>query len=271
MYDPFASDVSTKQGRGTLPDWLEYGYLTRNYTRSISRTVKYAYNDLPLSQVAQGLRLTNDYNKYLNRSANWQNIWNSKAKAKGYTYKNFIQPRNYDLKFNFTNYDFMSCGGCYWGSNVYKNKPVEYGFLPVFDIAKLIQLMGGETHIHSANNNLYAFYGKEIVNVGNEPSIIVPFLLNCINQQWRSVELVRYIMRNNFHSGVKGLPGNPYGGALQAWVIFNMIGISGSKWHHNIPHYIAVFSKFEAKIGKRCDFPNCDKELILWRIFMFSQ
>lgn len=59
---------STKEGRGALPDWLAYGYVTPNFGRSISKTVEYSLNDFSLFQVAKG-EMPNDAATYLNRSA----------------------------------------------------------------------------------------------------------------------------------------------------------------------------------------------------------
>lgn len=59
---------STKEGRGALRDWLDYGFVTPNYGRSVSKTVEYALNDFALSQVAKDLA-PDDYPKYLQRSA----------------------------------------------------------------------------------------------------------------------------------------------------------------------------------------------------------
>ena len=38
--DPRDPKCSTKEGRGALPDWLEYGYITTNYRRSVSIAVE---------------------------------------------------------------------------------------------------------------------------------------------------------------------------------------------------------------------------------------
>ena len=67
-FDPVDQTGSTKEGRGALPDWLQYGFLTPNSTRAISRTVEYGLNDFSLSQIAKVLYPA-DYQKYLNRSA----------------------------------------------------------------------------------------------------------------------------------------------------------------------------------------------------------
>ena len=59
---------SNREGRGALPDWLRYGYVTLNFGRCISRTVEYSLNDFALFQVAK-IEAPHDTVKYLNRSA----------------------------------------------------------------------------------------------------------------------------------------------------------------------------------------------------------
>ena len=38
--DPRDPSSSTKEGRGALPDWLQYGFITPNFGRSVSRAVE---------------------------------------------------------------------------------------------------------------------------------------------------------------------------------------------------------------------------------------
>ncbi len=38
--DPRDRSSSTKEGRGALPDWLEFGYITTKYGRSVSRAIE---------------------------------------------------------------------------------------------------------------------------------------------------------------------------------------------------------------------------------------
>lgn len=102
---------STAEGRGALPDWLAYGYVTPAYGRSVSRAVEYAVNDFALAQVAGGLGYDDDVAKYLNRSRNWRNHWNPAAESLGFS--GFVVPREADG--TFLAQDPLSCGGCYWG------------------------------------------------------------------------------------------------------------------------------------------------------------
>lgn len=39
-HDPRDPSGSTKEGRGALPDWIKYGYLTTDSTRAVSRAVE---------------------------------------------------------------------------------------------------------------------------------------------------------------------------------------------------------------------------------------
>jgi predicted alpha-1,2-mannosidase len=119
--DPIAPDSSTKEGRGALPDWRSLGYITPRFSRAVSRAVEYAGNDFGLYQVASGLGREGDAQKYLNRSRNWRNHWNTEQESLGFT--GFVVPRYGNGSFEEP-YDPLQCGGCYWGG--------EYPFHEIF-------------------------------------------------------------------------------------------------------------------------------------------
>ncbi|KAJ8108749.1 hypothetical protein ONZ43_g6330 [Nemania bipapillata] len=81
--DPRDLSSSTKEGRGALPDWIQYGYITTKYGRSVSRAIEYAVNDFSLYQVATGLNNSTAAAKYLQRSRNWRNQWNPSLRGEG--------------------------------------------------------------------------------------------------------------------------------------------------------------------------------------------
>ncbi|ODV96523.1 hypothetical protein PACTADRAFT_15059 [Pachysolen tannophilus NRRL Y-2460] len=224
-YDSFAPDASTKDGRGALPDWLKYGWITRNYTRSVTRTMEYAYDDFALSVVAQGLNNTSDYEKYLKRSANWQNIWNFNASTSAYNYTGFVQPKDANGEFNYTNYDPLSCGNCYWSNDEYEGKPVEYGWAVPHDIETLKSFIGDESVFIQRLDDMFGLYGDSLADIGNEPSFLTPYLYNYVNAQYRTVETIRYILNDQYSTGSTGLPGNSDAGAMQAWLFWGIIGL----------------------------------------------
>jgi predicted alpha-1,2-mannosidase len=144
-YNSFSQTDPTcgiKEGRGSLYDWLPLGYVSADKsTRPTSKTVEYSLNDFSLSQVAKGVA-PGDVQKYLNRSANWQNIW-----AHNFTHINFtgfLAPRLSTGEFNLTDYNPALCGGCEWQDIAYEGTPFEYSFTVPHDMETLIQFMGGE-------------------------------------------------------------------------------------------------------------------------------
>jgi putative alpha-1,2-mannosidase len=136
--DPMAPEASTKEGRGALPDWLKYGFITTKFTRSASRAVEYAYNDFSLHQVASGLGKIEDATKYLNRSRNWRNHWNPNQTAIGFS--GFVVPRN---ETSFLPVNPLTDAG-YWGDPTYQVTSWGNSFGDIHDMAKLVQLMGGK-------------------------------------------------------------------------------------------------------------------------------
>lgn len=157
--DPMASDSSTHHGRGALPDWLNLGYITPRFTRAVTRAVEYACNDFGLYQVASGMEKEADAQKYLNRSRNWRNHWNSNQTSLGFS--GFVVPRDKD---GFISIDPKSGG--YWGDPFYEGGSWAYSWNDVHDMKHLIELMGGaETFV----NRLDAMFDQGLFDSTNEP------------------------------------------------------------------------------------------------------
>lgn len=94
------------EGRGGLRSWKGLGYIPTDdydldgsglHTRSISRTVEYAYNDFCIAEVAKRMGHDSDYEKYLMRASNWQNMFkdDQRSTINGVDtgYMGFMQPR----------------------------------------------------------------------------------------------------------------------------------------------------------------------------------
>lgn len=154
---------SVKEGRGALYDWIPLGYVSVDRsTRCISRTVEYSLNDYALSVVAAG-EAPSDVEKYLNRSASWQRLWNDNVTSNGFS--GFLTPRLSDGTFNTTDYNPALCGGCEWTSITYEGTPWEYSFTIPHDMETLINFMGGDSMFEKrldyivSRDNLFAMTG----------------------------------------------------------------------------------------------------------------
>ncbi|KAK4991050.1 hypothetical protein LTR50_002130 [Elasticomyces elasticus] len=233
-FDPQDLTGSTKEGRGALPDWLAYGFVTPAYGRSISKTVEYSLNDYSLSVVAQG-EAPQDYAKYLNRFANGTIL---------------------------AGYDPLSCGECEWTAICYEAlpcnlalppypaptfgttpsnaQPGEYSWTVPFDMSTLISFMGGPTRTESRLDAMFLpgiktttvgsggtnGIGSTLFNPGNEPSFATPFLYNYLRgRQWKSVLRSRQVVDQYYSTAPSGLPGNSDAGAIDSWLVWNLLGL----------------------------------------------
>jgi predicted alpha-1,2-mannosidase len=260
--DPKAPDSSTKEGRGALSDWIEYGYITPNYTRAVSRAVEYSTNDFALYQVAKGLGKAADAEKYLERSRNWRNHWDPNATSNGHS--GFLVPRYGNG--SFAPQDPMDCGGCYWGDAYYEDNPWVYSLNALHDIAHLKSLIEGEAMFVDRIEKLFDL---GIFDAGNEPGFTSPYLYN-FNQgrQHYSAMRSREIGRL-YGSGSEGLPGNSDAGAMEANLLWQMIGLYpvcfcsaslrlqtmsnmvSDNRSNNLPHTITLVSSDDHSSGRQ--------------------
>ena len=235
-FDPEDLTGSTKEGRGALPDWLDYGFITPNFSRSVSKTVEYSLNDFALSQVAAGIA-PQDQAKYLNRSAGWQNIWQHNLTSLNFT--GFLAPK-YANGTGVPGFDVISCGSCEWSAFTYEALPWEYSWTVPFDMQTLISFMGGPQTTERRLDTMFIpglksgvvgsggtnGIGDTLFNPGNEPSFSTPFLYNYIQgRQYKSVLRSRQTVNTYYYPGPSGIPGNSDAGAIDSWMIWNMLGL----------------------------------------------
>ncbi|KAI1842823.1 hypothetical protein JX266_010999 [Neoarthrinium moseri] len=236
-YNTYSLDdetASVKEGRGALDDWINLGYVSLDNSRCISRTVEYSLNDYALSVVAAG-EAPEDVQKYLNRSAGWQRSWNHDVTSRNFS--GFLTPRFSDGSWNATDYNPGLCGGCEWTSISYEGTPWEYSFTVPHDMQTLIQFMGGEAEFERRLDYIFQPNTSEqdlsangagittIMNIGNEPDFATPYLYNYLNKQYKSVNQSRALANQYFHDALYGVPGNSDAGALNSWLIWQMLGL----------------------------------------------
>jgi predicted alpha-1,2-mannosidase len=234
-YNPIDLTNGIQQGRGALTDWKHLGYISEDHnTRSISRSIEYSLNDYSLSVLAKDLA-PGDAAKYRRRSAQWQNLWLHSFPHK--TFTGFLAPKLSDGSWNLTDYNPARCGGCEWQSLTYEGTPFEYGFTVPHDMKTLIQFCGGNAEFErrldyiftpgSAEQNLGANGAgiTTIMNIGNEPDFATPYEFNYINKQYKSVKHSRILANEFFHDANYGVPGNSDAGALNSWLLWQMLGL----------------------------------------------
>jgi predicted alpha-1,2-mannosidase len=214
-----------KEGRGGIPDYNSSGYVSTSYERAGTRTMEYAACDHAIATVAKGLGHNDLYEKYLNRSSNWKNLWRS---VESYGAKGFIWPR---LKDGSWDENFNALTGGSWNDFFYESQSWEISLYVPHDVAGLVAMCGGPAAFES---RLDTFFIKskprpdswliDFYNVNNEPGFLTPILYNYIGKPAKSNDQVRQIITRYFGTGRDGLPGNDDSGAMSEFLAFHLMG-----------------------------------------------
>ncbi|KAJ5682165.1 secreted glycosidase, partial [Penicillium macrosclerotiorum] len=228
------------EGRGGLQSWkrLSYiPYLDFDYlgfgtnSRSISRTVEYAYNDYSIAILGKGLH-KEDYPIYLSRSSNWKNLFKADQTSflqngtdTGFT--GFFQPRYLNGTWGFQ--DPIACSAlaswCSLTSNpseTFESSIWEYLFYVPHDLANLINLLGGSD---AFVKRLDYFHESGLADISNEPVFLTVYEYHYAGRPALSAERAHSYIPRSFNATENGLPGNDDSGAMGSFLAWSMMGL----------------------------------------------
>jgi putative alpha-1,2-mannosidase len=178
------------EGRGGLASWKKLNYIPYldfdpvgfgTNSRSISRTLEYSYNDFNLATLSKGLG-KNISMQYLARSTNWQNLFRADQRSSingiDTNFTGFFQPKYMNGTWGYQ--DPIACSPlasfCSLTSNpseTFESSAWEYQFFVPHDIAKVIELLGGE---ETFLRRLDFFHTSGLADIGNEPVFLTVFM-----------------------------------------------------------------------------------------------
>ncbi|KAL2259822.1 hypothetical protein VTK26DRAFT_6363 [Humicola hyalothermophila] len=231
------------EGRGGLDSWKSLGYIPvqdfdykgfGTMTRSISRTLEYAYNDFCIAQMAAGLGQYGDKEKYLESSGNWRNLFKENLTSQWWDgtdtgFTGFFQPRylngtwGYQDPLSCSNLDSHSvCSLQNSGRETFESSIWEYGFFVPHDQASLVTLYGGPSAFVS---RLRYLHEHSISSIGNEPSFLTIFQPHYAGRPALSALLAHSYIPAAFEPTWSGLPGNDDSGAMGSFLAFAMLGL----------------------------------------------
>ncbi|CAN9087652.1 unnamed protein product [Alternaria alternata] len=264
------------EGRGGLVSWKELGYIpTQNLdvegvgteTRSISRTVEYAYNDFVIALLARELGNTADYQKYLGRSGNWHNMFKADQRSiingTDTGFEGFLQPRY--LNGTWGSQDPIFCSpllnftGCYLnprGGETYEGPVWLYTFFAPGDMATLIQTLGGRERFVERMNWLHE---SGVLYLGDEQAFLNVFLYHYAGRPALSAERAHQYIPSLFNDTVVGIPGNDDSGAMGSFEAFVMMGFfpnAGQDVYFIIPPFFESISIKNGQTGNTATIRN---------------
>lgn len=209
-----ADQIENNPLRPGLKDYIEKGYLTTNDRGPVSTTQEYNASDYSISLLAKALGKTADANRFKKRSLSYKKLFDKNLKL--------LRPRLADGKW-YEPFDPVS--GANFEENVgfIEGNAWQYAFMVPHYIKGLIQLMGGNKGFSS---QLQKVFDSKQFDMANEPDIAYPYLFNYLKEEeFKSQDLVKKLVREYFQNKPKGLPGNDDTGTMSAWLVYSMMGI----------------------------------------------
>ncbi|KAJ5206436.1 Alpha-1-2-mannosidase [Penicillium cf. griseofulvum] len=258
------------EGRGGLRSWKSLGYIPFDdydpdgqglHTRSISRTVEYAYNDFCVAEMAHGMGHQADYEKYVKRSGNWASLFNpdQKSSIKGVdtNFTGFLQPRYTNGTWGYQDPIFCSplleFTSCYLnpdGHETYEGSAWMYTFYAPHDMGSLIKTLGGA---ESFTSRLSYLHDSGLLYMGDEQAFLPVYQFHYSGRPGLSAKQSHFYIPSQFNTTVNGIAGNDDSGAMGSFVVLSMMGlwpVPGQDVYLITPPYFKEVSIRNALNGK---------------------
>jgi len=204
---------------GFLPTDSIYGCCHQYATTSTQ--LEYDIDDFALSAFAGKLGDSAVQTKFQNRAQDWENIYNPSS--------GYLQPRH-------SNGRWMDGFDASLITSTASNDFAEGDALTYtpdipFNIAELASLEGGDSSMVSYLNNVLGGYqglgsvaGTQ-ANLGNEPSIEIPWEYDWVGEPYKTQSDVRAIEDQLWSDAAGGIPGNDDLGEMSSWYVWSALGL----------------------------------------------
>jgi predicted alpha-1,2-mannosidase len=156
------------------------------------------------------------YRQFIDRAANWRNLWNPASGT--------VEPRYSSGAFPVP-YDDLE------GSGFVEGNAAQYTWMVPQDPAGLFRRMGGPTKAAARLDNfLRVLNGSaggthtDHALLGDEPTLETPWLYDWLRRPWKTQAAVRRALRL-YSPTPAGYPGNDDLGTLSAWYVFGAVGM----------------------------------------------
>jgi predicted alpha-1,2-mannosidase len=188
-------------------------YFCCNFYGPVSTQLEYDSADFALSAFAGENGDTADQTTYLDRAQDWRNAFDTSS--------GFMQPKqangSWAGSFNAASQtDFVE--GTSW----------QYTGMVPFDIAGLASAKGGNANMVSYLNSVLAGFhgsGGSQADMGNEPSLELPWEYDYVGQPYQTQSVVRKIQDQIWSDAPGGLAGNDDLGEMSSWYVFSALGM----------------------------------------------
>ncbi len=212
-----------------LGSYKKHGYVPCDKeAESASKTIEYSYDDWTIAQVAKSLGKADDDNLFLERAANYRNLFDRSV--------GFIRPRTAAGEWAAP-FDPKKTGTSSRWRDFTEANSWQYSWAAQHDPKGVLNLLGGRARFIDKLDQLFSqspeVEGEVPVDMtgligmyahGNEPSHHIAYLYSYAGAPWKTAERVREIIRGMYKTGPEGLPGNEDCGQMSAWYLLSALG-----------------------------------------------
>ena len=220
-------------GRSGIEEYKKYGYVPSDlYKESVNLTLDFAYGDYCIAKVAEFLGEKEISKKYIERSKNYRNLFDTET--------GFMRAKKSNGKFE-ENFDPYEWGGAYTEASAWQTT-----FSVPHDFNGLASLVGGEKKLIDMLDKVFESdplyrvggYKKEIhemtemaavdfgmCEINNQPGFLLPYVYALFGKKDKCEYWVKKICSELFSYKADGFPGDEDNGSMSAWYILSMIGL----------------------------------------------
>lgn len=224
-----------------LDDYSKLGYLSTNVRLNcVSRTLEYAYQDWCIGRLAEHLEQKDVAKRYYQSSQNCWNLWRDDIKQ--------FAPKRPDGQW-VEPFDpaHMLLPDCWNDPYFYEGKSWQWSFNVQHDFAELVKRHGGAADFVA---HLDAFFEKKLYH-SKETMLHIPYLYHYAGRPDKSVERVRWAMKEFFSAQRNGLMDNEDMGCQSAFYMCSAMGLYPLMGQDIYWLIAPIFEKIEIRLNAR--------------------
>lgn len=208
-------------GNRQLTSYMKLGYVPVE-RGPVSNTLEYAYDDWCVAQMAKALGKQNDYEYFLKRSQNYQNVYDPMV--------GYMRQRHADGR-------WVRGFSPFGGRGFVEGNSWQFTWFVPQDVGGLITLLGRDTFnsrldagLERSRKNRFNATGDRMgdfpINHGNQPNMQSSWLFNYSGKPWLTQKWTRAILNHYYGSGpIDGWPGDEDQGQMGAWFVMSAMGL----------------------------------------------
>ncbi|MFC9927784.1 lectin [Streptomyces sp. NPDC127190] len=195
---------------GWLPANGRYGCC--NFYGAAATTLEYDSADFAVSAFAGALGDRADQRRFADRAQHWQNLFHFGS--------GFVQPRDASGRWTA---GFSPTSGKYF----VEGDSWQYTPMVPFNLHGLATALGGDQATAAfLDTDLSSLTGAGgHTNLGNEPSLDIPWEYDYIGRPYRTQQAVRQVQDQIWTDGPDGLAGNDDLGEMSSWFVWSALGM----------------------------------------------